>query len=262
MGIEWMHVFGYAVSLLIGLSLGMLGGGGSILAVPVLVYLFGVPATMATGDSLLIVGVTALLGAGLAHRDGNVRFRAAGLFALPALAAVYSTRRWVVPAIPESLGFVTRDQGLMMVFAILMFGAASAMIRGRTEPAPRDTGIVAMLVLGASVGTLTALVGAGGGFLIVPALALFAKLPIRHAIGTSLLVIGANSAIGFVGHLQSGFAVDFGFLGPIAALAAIGLGVGTVWSKRVPAERLKPAFGWFVLSMGALILAKELLFTA
>lgn len=255
---EWMHGLGYAASLLIGLSLGMMGGGGSVLAVPVLVYLFGVPATEATGDSLLIVGVTALVGAALAFRAGNVRLGAAGAFALPSLVAVYAVRRWVVPAIPDSLGFAMRDQALMVLFGVLMLGASAAMIRGRAQPSERETGAWQMAVLGACVGAVTALVGAGGGFLIVPALALFARLPMKQAIGTSLLVIAGNTLVGFVGHVQSGFVANWMFLGSVIGLALFGLAIGTLWAKRVPGEQLKPAFGWFILAMAVLIFWKEM----
>lgn len=265
-----MQITGYLASALIGVSLGLIGGGGSILTVPVLVYLFGVEPVLATAYSLFIVGSTSLVGAIPKYRDGLVNLKTALIFGAPAILAVYATRAFLVPVIPNPafmLGdfAVSKSMLMMGIFAILMVFASYSMIRGKkatAEPetsAPQKFNYPIILGEGAVVGLLTGLVGAGGGFLIIPALVLFSKLPMKQAVGTSLLIIAAKSLIGFTGDLAH-FKLDWTLLGTVTALAIAGIFIGNRLSRSVDGENLKKGFGWFVLVMGIYILVKELYF--
>lgn len=263
-----MEIIGYLASLIIGISLGLIGGGGSILTVPVLVYLFGVDPVMATAYSLFIVGSTSLVGIFPKYKNGEINFKTAIIFGIPSIAAVYATRAFIVPAIPAELFtigslVVTKALMMMMMFAVLMVFASVSMIRSQDasieEEGPQVFNYPMILLEGAVVGMLTGLVGAGGGFLIIPALVLFSKLPMKQAIGTSLLIIAAKSLIGFTGDLGKQ-AMDWTLLLSVTALAIVGIFIGNTLSKKVSAEHLKKGFGWFVLVMGIYIILKELLF--
>lgn len=262
-----MEIVGYIASLVIGISLGLIGGGGSILTVPVLVYLLGVNPVLATAYSLFIVGATSLIGTIPKYRMGEVNLRTAIIFGIPAIAAVYATRAWIVPAIPDEVFtlaglVVTKAMLMMLLFAVLMVFAAISMIRSngkeeKEEQGPQRFNYPLILLEGAVVGILTGLVGAGGGFLIIPALVLLSKLPMKQAVGTSLLIIAAKSLIGFTGDIGQQV-MDWKLLGLVTTLAVIGIFVGNALSKRIAADKLKKGFGWFVLVMGAYILIKEL----
>jgi uncharacterized membrane protein YfcA len=261
-----MAIIGYLASLIIGVSLGLIGGGGSILTVPVLVYLFGVDPVMATAYSLFIVGSTSLVGSFPKYKNGEINFRTAIIFGIPSIIAVYATRAFIVPAIPTEVfhvgaWLITKPLMMMMLFAILMVFASVSMIRSKenehSEQGPQVFNYPMILLEGAIVGILTGLVGAGGGFLIIPALVLFSKLPMKQAIGTSLLIIAAKSLIGFTGDLGKQI-MDWTLLLTITALAIIGIFVGNYMSKKVSANSLKKGFGWFVLFMGIYIIIKEL----
>ncbi len=203
-----MEIIGYIASLIIGISLGLIGGGGSILTVPVLVYLFAVNPVLATAYSLFIVGATSLVGVFPKYKSGEVNLKTAVIFGIPSILAVFATRAFIVPAIPHelfSMGdlMVTKPVLTMVFFAVLMIFASVSMIRSGKKVS-RETGeqkfnYPMILIEGAVVGILTGLVGAGGGFLIIPALVLLSKLPMKQAIGTSLLIIAAKSLIGFTG---------------------------------------------------------------
>lgn len=263
-----MEILGYLAAVLIGISLGMIGGGGSILTVPALVYLMGTAPVDATAYSLFIVGATALVGAFQKYRDGLVNMKAALVFGIPSIIAVFLTRALIMPAIPDVIGsfagyVVSKDLFIMMVFAILMVIASITMIRGSKNGAAADTSINHQLNLplifleGALVGMLTGFVGAGGGFLIIPALVLLAKLPMKTAIGTSLLIIAAKSLIGFTGdivHLK----IDWTLLGIFTSLAVAGIFLGNRLAHKTNDQQLKKAFGWFVLIMGIYIIYREL----
>ena len=264
-----MEIIGYFASALIGVSLGLIGGGGSILTVPVLVYLFGIDPVLATAYSLFIVGATSLVGVFPKYRDGVVNVKTAVIFGVPAILAVYATRAWLVPMIPNpvfSIGeFVVSKAMLMMgLFAVLMVFASYSMIRDKKSgvedeaaAGPQQFNYPMILAEGAVVGVLTGLVGAGGGFLIIPALVLFSKLPMKQAVGTSLLIIAAKSLIGFTGDMAQ-YQMDWRLLGIVSALAIVGIFVGNRFSRNVDGNKLKKAFGWFVLVMGIYILVKEL----
>ena len=259
-------IFGAIASLLIGLSLGLIGGGGSILTVPVLVYLFSVDPLQATAYSLFIVGATSAIGAYPKYKQGQVNLKTALIFGDPSILTVYATRKWILPAIPTELGqwgnfILTKSVLLMLLFALLMVAASFSMIRtqkslGTVEAKPQSFNYPLILVEGAVVGLLTGLVGAGGGFLIIPALVILTGLPMKQAIGTSLLIIAAKSLIGFTGDLTEQ-KIDWVLLGFVTAMAVGGIIVGNQLSKKIDGNNLKKGFGWFVLVMGIYILVKE-----
>lgn len=261
------QISGFVAAMFIGVTLGLIGGGGSILTVPSLVYLSGVEPVPATAYSLFVVGLTALVGAAVYMRQGLVSYRTAVVFGIPSLASVYLTRRLLVPAIPAELGSVagvpvSRDLAIMLLFAVLMIAASASMIR-RGRPEQEGDGIrynyPLIFLEGLVVGVLTGLVGAGGGFLIIPALVLLARLPMKLAVGTSLLIIAAKSLVGFTGDLAQ-MDVNWSFLALFSAFAVAGIILGTWLTRFVPGSRLKPAFGWFTLVMGVYIIGRELTF--
>lgn len=255
------------MALVIGLTLGLLGGGGSTLTVPVLVYLLDINPVMATGYSLFIVGTASLVGAVRYMRKGEVDLKMAAIFGSSSIVSVYLTRKLLIPAIPEQLfeigGFVlTRDIAIMVLFAILMLVAAYFMIRPMKghDKAQSNThyNYPAILLQGLVIGLLAGIVGAGGGFIIIPVLVLFSGLKMKTAIGTSLTIIAVNSLIGFLGDVQN-HAIDWMFLFIFAAISIVGIMLGTWIAQYIPSKKLKPVFGWFVLIMGIYILGKELL---
>ena len=263
-----MEIAGYIASLVIGISLGLIGGGGSILTVPVLVYLFGIEPVLATAYSLFIVGASSLVGAIPKYRQGLVNIKTAIIFGIPSIAAVFATRKFIVPLIPAEVFqigdfVITKSILMMLLFAVLMVFASVSMIREKSKDNTEEIeeqkfNYPVILLEGAIVGVLTGLVGAGGGFLIIPALVLLSKLPMKQAVGTSLLIIAAKSLIGFTGDL-SNYSMDWTLLSLVTGLAIVGIFIGNQLSKKIDGNKLKKGFGWFVLIMGIYIIAKELL---
>ena len=262
-----MEIIGYLASLLIGISLGLIGGGGSILTVPVLVYLFKVEPITATAYSLFIVGATSLVGVFPKYKKGEINIKTAIVFGIPSIVSVYSTRAFIVPAIPNEIftigSFIaTKSFMTMLLFAVLMVFASVSMIRSKKQVAEEEGEQVfnypMILLEGTIVGIVTGLVGAGGGFLIIPALVLFSKLPMKQAIGTSLLIIAAKSLIGFTGDYGHQY-INWSLLLTVTALAIAGIFMGNAFSNKIAADKLKKGFGWFVLIMGIYIIFKELL---
>jgi len=261
-----MDIAGYIASIFIGIALGLIGGGGSILTVPVLVYLFSVDAVLATAYSLFIVGATSVVGSFSYFKKGLVNIKTAILFGIPSIIAVFLTRAYIVPAIPNeilSVGdfVITKSIMLMLLFALLMIFASYSMIKKdkakkELEPQIQEFNYPLILLEGVVVGILTGLVGAGGGFLIIPALVILSKLPMKEAVGTSLVIIASKSLIGFFGD-SSETLIDWIFLSKVTSFAIVGIFIGTALSKKVDGAKLKPAFGWFVLVMGIYIIIKE-----
>lgn len=263
-----MEIFGYLAAVFMGLSLGLIGGGGSILTVPILVYLFKVNPVLATAYSLFIVGLTALVGGIFYFKKGEVDLKTGLIFAVPSFVGVYLARAYVVPSLPETIfsvgSFVVSKPLLIMaVFAVLMLLASISMIRTKKDSTPQKnfTPLQKTLLISAEglvVGAITGFVGAGGGFLIIPALVLLVGLPMKKAVGTSLFIIAAKSLIGFTGDLQTQNFIDWQMLIILSVIAIIGLLVGIKFSKNVSEKALKKGFGFFVLIMGAGILLDQI----
>lgn len=260
-----MEIAGYIAAILIGLSLGLIGGGGSVLTVPVFVYMLHVNPMLATTYSLFVVGSCSLVGGARAWHKGLIDFPTVIYFGASSLISVYLVRHFLVPAIPDlfSIGETEIDKGvfLMVLFALLMVGAALSMIRGRknTEQEVTDgrSRILALIVQGLIVGAITGLLGAGGGFLIIPALVLFSKLPMKTAVGSSLTIMAFSSLFGFFTTL-SYYTVDWLQLLIFTAIAVCGIFIGAALSDKIPGNSLKKGFGWFILTMGVYILIKEI----
>lgn len=240
-------VLGLAV--LVGLSLGLLGGGGSILLVPLLVYVADTDPKQAIALSLLVVGITSAVGALPHARAGRVNWRTAGLFGSAAMVGAYLGGR---------LGALLPSAVLLMAFAVMLLVTAGAMLRdsGDPEPGGRDHATVKALAEGLGVGAVTGLVGAGGGFLVVPALVLLGGLSMPAAVGTSLVVIAMKSVAGVAGYL-SGVQFDWATAGAVTTATVIGALIGARLVDHVPADRLRDGFGWAVLAMGGVVLAQE-----
>ena len=258
-----MIIIGYMLAMLMGLTLGLIGAGGSILTVPILVYLLGVKPVVATGYSLLVVGSASLTGALRYYQNKLVNIRAALMFALPAMLAVLITRSFIVPSIPDPIMGITKDIFIMLLFSILIIAAAIFMLkplRNKPEQEHKITiaYVVKLLIGSIGVGLLTGMVGAGGGFLIIPTLIALFGLSVKEAIGTSLAVIAINSLVGFRGDISAGIELDWSLLGLFLALTLIGMWIGVSLSKHIKADKLKKLFGIFTLLVGISVMIKEL----
>ena len=262
-----MEIIGYVASILMGLTLGLLGGGGSILTVPILVYLFDVDPVLSTAYSLFVVGITSAVGSLSHFRKGNVHVKTALIFGVPSILAVYSIRKIILPAIPDvivtiSNFAVTKSLAVLLLFAILMMVASITMIINPIQKKEEDREISfnypIIFLEGIIVGSITGLVGAGGGFLIIPALVLLTGLPMKQAVGTSLVIITLKSLIGFTGDMGGDLSIDYRFMIIFSLFAMAGILLGSFLTRFVSDEKLKPVFGWFVMAMGVFILFKEL----
>jgi uncharacterized membrane protein YfcA len=240
------------LAVAVGVTLGLLGGGGSILTVPLLVYVAGLPPQEAITTSLFVVGTTAAVGAVGHARAGRVRWRTGAVFGAVGMAGAL---------VGGLVGARLPGAVLLSAFALMMLATSVAMIRGRRRPAPEraaeELPVLRVVAQGAAVGLVTGLVGAGGGFLVVPALALLGGLPMPVAVGTSLVVIAMQSAAGFAGHL-TGSTLDWTLTLVVTAAAVAGSLVGGRLVGRIAPDLLRRGFGWFVLGMGALVLAEQL----
>ena len=259
---------GYLASGLIGISLGLIGGGGSIITIPVLVYLFHIEPTLATAYSLFIVGSTSIVGGIRNAFHKMVDVKSAVLFSIPSTVAVYFTRHNVLSHIPESIVTihsvtVTKDIAIMVFFSIIMLVASLRMIRDstpdHTEYQTKQNRFFKIILLGAVVGVITGIAGAGGGFLIIPALVFVAALPMKQAIGTSLIIIAVNSWIGFISDMTLVREINFPFMIVLSGLAVAGVFLGAYLTKFVEGRNLKSGFGWFALTMSIYILIKEVI---
>ncbi len=261
-----IEFIGYLSAIVVGLVLGLLGGGGSILSIPILVYLFNIEPALAGAYSLFIVGITSFAGAIPKYKQQLVHMKTGLVFGLPSILAIFFTRSLVVPAIPDelfSIGdfLVTKRILLLGLFALLMVLASIPMIRGKRDIASNNKRFRTVLVIleGILIGFLTGLVGAGGGFLIIPALVFLTGLQFKTAVGTSLFIISINSLAGFVGDALH-HEMDWIFLLVFSALAIVGILIGTRMSRKMSGIRLRIAFGWFTLITGLYILIRETVF--
>jgi uncharacterized protein len=266
-----MEILGYIAAILIGISLGMIGSGGSILTVPVLVYLMQMNPLLATTSSLFIVGTTSFAGGLRAYSKKLVDFRAVTEFGIPSIFSIFVTRHYLLPSLPDTIFtigniVISKEVFLMVVFAILMLAASFTMIRSHEENTAtgeseknRHNKVLPLVILGLLIGLVTGMLGAGGGFLIIPSLVLFLKLPMRTAVGTSLLIIAINSLFGFLFSLKQ-FEFDWLLILSFTSLSIVGIYIGSRLAEKIPASTLKKGFGWFVLAMGIFIIIKELFF--
>lgn len=267
-----MEILGYIAAVAIGVSLGMIGGGGSILTVPVLVYLFHIAPIEASAYSLFIVGVTSLIGAIRKYRQGYIDFKIIPVFGIPSVIAVFITRKYLLPALPDYLFTIgswhlSKPLFVMLLFSVLMMVASVSMIKGQHEDdcigckpdQPESNNYFWIGISGLMEGLISGLVGAGGGFLIIPSLVLLAKLPMKTAIGTSLLIVGVKSLIGFTGDL-SHTVINWPLIGSVSFLALSGFYLGNYFSGKVSSNKLKRGFGYFILFMGIYIMLSELIF--
>lgn len=258
-----MEILGYIGALFIGLILGLTGGGGSILTVPILVYLMSINPVTATAYSLFIVGTTSTFGAIQNYRKNLVDIKNGFIFAIPSFIAVYLTRKYIVPEIPkviiESPILITKDTFLMLFFAVIMiFGALSVLKKkSQNTNSEEKRNLILIGIQTFTIGIIIGLVGAGGGFLIIPSLILFAKLPMRKAVGTSLFIIAMNSLVGFIGDVQN-LEIDWLFLLTFSAISVVGIFIGIYLTKYTNESQLKKIFAYFVLVMAAIILLKEM----
>lgn len=263
-----MTILAYLSLLFVGLTLAIVGGGGSILTVPIFVYLFDLPAELATSYSLFIVGSSAAVGAYKNYKIGQVNFQIGAIFAVPAFVGVFLVRKFLMPLIPESFSFanllIDKDQLIMASFAVIMLLASVSMIKGRKEGDSSKTdedkklNFPVIVIEGLIVGGVTGFVGAGGGFLIIPALVILARIPMKEAVGTSLMIITFKSLLGFTGDIGQ-LPIDWNFLLLSSAISIFGILIGSVFAKKIPGQKLKKGFGYFVLVMGAFIIIQQVI---
>ncbi len=263
-----MEIIGYISAILIGISLGLVGSGGSILTVPVLVYLMAVDPLLATTSSLFIVGFTSLIGGIRAYSKKILDYRAVTEFGFPSVLSIFITRHYLLPAIPDTIFtagniIVTKNMLLMLVFAVLMLLASWSMIRSResslivVKAKEGSERVFPLMLFGLLIGVVTGLLGAGGGFLIIPTLVLFLGLDMKTAVGTSLLIIAINSLFGFLFTLNH-FTYNWILLLSFTVLSAAGLFIGSYFSDKISPGSLKKGFGWFILIMGIFVIVREL----
>ena len=264
---ELLEIFGYLSALLIGFTLGLIGGGGSILAVPVLAYLFLINEKAATAYSLFIVGASALFGAVKQYVKGYVDLKTAIVFGIPAMVGVTLVRHYVVPNLPNILFVVqdfefTRRMGMFGLFALLMIPAAFSMLKKQSKKQNRKNDAVAynyplVLIEGLLIGGVTGLIGAGGGFLIIPALVILANIEMKVAVGTSLMIIAFKSLIGFFLGDAMTMEIDWEFLALFTSITFIGVFIGSYTSNFIDGKKLKKGFGYFILAMSVFIFYME-----
>jgi len=263
-----MVLLGYLSAIIMGVTLGLMGAGGSILTLPILVYLLQIDPVTASGYSLLIVGSTALFGAYQYHKRNLINYKITFLFSIPAIIAVYFTRTILIPTIPDTIEIfhfisLSKDSFIMMLFALLMLVSAYMMIKNNKDFKPHnETNALKLAILvgleGLFVGIITGIVGAGGGFLIIPALVLLTGLDMKEAVGSSLLIISLKSLIGFVGDIQNGIIIDYYLIALFLFCSIIGMIIGTKISHKFSSSKLKKFFGYFTLILSTIIITLEL----
>lgn len=258
------QLIGYGGALIVGLVLGLIGGGGSILTVPLLVYFLGYNPIIGTAYSLFVVGTSSMVGTYQKYKKGLVDFKIGLAFSFPSFLAVYLSRRYLVPSIPDTVFSIgnyelTKEMTIMIFFAIIMLLASFSMIRKGEEKTQIGTKqpYYKTFIQGIVIGTITGLIGAGGGFLYVPALVLWANIPMKKAVGTSLVIVTINSLIGFLGDVQT-LEIEWSFLLIFTFISILGIILGVFLSKFISGEKLKKSFGFFTLIMAIYIIYKEI----
>ena len=261
-----MELIAYSAILLVGVVLAIIGGGGSILTVPILVYLFKLPADISTSYSLFLVGISAAVGAVRYGKEKLIAYKIGIIFAAPAFIGVFSVRKFLMPLIPKSFEImslaITKDQLILLTFSSIMLLVSISMIRTPKKKSSfsgkkKTLNVFIISLEGLLVGAVTGFVGAGGGFLIIPALVLFAGLSMETAVGTSLMIIAIKSFLGFTGDIGT-LAIDWKFLGVLSMISIVGIVIGGHLAKRIKPGALKPLFGYFVLIMGFFIIFQQL----
>lgn len=260
-----MEIIGYILAIFIGISLGLLGSGGSILTVPLLVYFFGVEPTIATSYSLLLVGSISGVGSIIRLRRGQVDLRIVALFGISSVVTVFLSRLFLVPAVPDILlqiGNISlnKSTGLMMLFSILLFCSGVFVLKGPMQinlDNPAKPSAAILLVYGIGIGLITGFLGAGGGFLIVPVLMLLFRCPIHIAAGTSLAIITINMLLGFLGDIGR-VELDWNRLLILLVITLVGLILGQYLSQKINGKKLSRGFGWFLLTMSIFIMIMEI----
>jgi len=263
--LEITHILGYLGATVTGIVLGLLGGGGALLSIPVLVYLFHIEPQLATSYSLLLIGITASSGAYQNIRKKLVDYNAALYYGVPSVIAVYAVRRWGMPNLPKVIftlnGYsVDKNLFILIILAIVMFIAAYKMITSKapdSEETEHEVDHVRLAFFAVLIGAFLGLVGAGGGFLMVPALMYFANVHTKKAIGTSLLLVAINSFIGFMGDMRSHVQIDWTFFATFALFSVAGVFIGHYLATYIHNNKLKKYFGWFILVTAIFIVVKE-----
>lgn len=263
---ESSQIIGYSLAVIVGITMGLLGSGGSILSVPIFAYVMGIEPVLATAYSLFAVGSSALFGGIQKANQKLVNFKKVFLFGVPTVIAVFVTRKYIVPSIPEvvfdtDLFTMHKSVLIMLVFAVVMILASIRMIKPLDENTLKvgdKLNYGSIFIQGLIIGLVAGFVGAGGGFLIIPALLILAKTPMKTAVGTSLFIVAIQSLIGFLGDLTSNVVIDWNMLLTFTACSIVGVIIGNIFSKKVTATKLKTGFGYFVFSMGIYIIIKEI----
>lgn len=263
---EIAQLIGYVLAVFVGMTLGMLGSGGSILSVPILVYIMGIEPILATAYSLFIIGTTSLVGGIHKAKLKLVDFRKVVLFGIPTVISVFITRKIIVPRIPDIIFKIHdftlhKSELIMLVFAIVMILASVQMIKPSKKivlDSEEKLNYFFVAIYGIFIGFISGFVGAGGGFLIIPTLLFLAKTPMKTAVGTSLFIVATQSLIGFLGDIQGNQIIDWNLLSVFTTCSIIGIFIGSLISNRVESEKLKTVFGWFVLVMGIYIMIREI----
>ncbi|MGC4036181.1 MAG: sulfite exporter TauE/SafE family protein [Chitinophagaceae bacterium] len=256
------QIIGYFLSVVIGFSLGLIGGGGSILTIPVLIFFFNIDPSVATTYSLFIVGIAAISASISHYRSSNVSYRTVLLFGSASVIVLFIMRRWILKLIPQVIYrsnnfIISKSSFILCIFSILMLIAGWSMIRQKSYQPVKETQNYPRLILqGALTGAVTGFIGIGGGFIIVPSLVLFAGLPMKKAIGTSLTIITVNCIIGIAGNIDTISTINFQFLAIFSLCAIIGILLGTKAAYYISDKKLKPVFGWIVLLMSIVVFAK------
>ncbi len=261
-----MELIGYFLAVLVGITLGLIGSGGAILTIPVLVYIMGINPILATTYSLFIVGITSFVGFIKRAKEKNIDFKTAIIFSIPSILVVYVVRNLLLPKLPDIFFefdtiILTKSVALMIMLATVMVAASISMIKSGNKKeviqSDLNQNFSVILIQSIIVGLVTGFVGAGGGFLIIPSLVFVTKLPMKKAIGTSLIIITMNSMIGFISSFKTNFSIDWNLLILFTSFSITGIFIGILLSKKIPGEKLKSVFGWFVLIMGIYIILNE-----